>query len=462
AMTGVKGVINDAKFHEEQEKNRSLIQQRAQLEKFQKNALQSGWLERQLEAEKNWNTKDEGDEDIDDLIRDLEDEEDAFVKEYKAKRLMEMAVIASLPKYGTLKEIEVDEYVSCVENVDRNVVVLVHLYQPQVEACRLVNRFLEALAAQYPLVKMVKIISTKANASFDNIALPALLIYKGGELQKTLLRITDEIQGWARTGRCDLDDFEEYLIRNNVVSLKLPSNIDWNFITAAAIGAASAIAVLSVSQALSKKSQVRKLKDEFRGLSHFPPLEPPKPKEVKSSDVPEELIREQLSRNYSFLGEEGMKSVRSSFVIIVGLGGVGSHAAHMLVRSGVQKIRIIDFDQVSLSSLNRHAVAIHADVGTSKAACLVKHFKEIAPQAEVEAMVELFNIDVADRLLSGNPDYVLDCIDNLNTKIDLIKYCHDHKLPIISSMGAGAKADPSRIQIADVSDTSEDPLARAT
>ncbi|ORY50774.1 hypothetical protein BCR33DRAFT_712760, partial [Rhizoclosmatium globosum] len=151
------------------------------------NALQSGWLERQLEAEKNWNTKDEGDEDIDDLIRDLEDEEDAFVKEYKAKRLMEMAVIASLPKYGTLKEIEVDEYVSCVENVDRNVVVLVHLYQPQVEACRLVNRFLEALAAQYPLVKM------------------------GGELQKTLLRITDEIQGWARTGRCDLDDFEEYL-----------------------------------------------------------------------------------------------------------------------------------------------------------------------------------------------------------------------------------------------------------
>ncbi|ORY50775.1 hypothetical protein BCR33DRAFT_494929 [Rhizoclosmatium globosum] len=157
-----------------------------------------------------------------------------------------------------------------------------------------------------------------------------------------------------------------------------------------------------------------------------------------------------------------MKSVRSSFVIIVGLGGVGSHAAHMLVRSGVQKIRIIDFDQVSLSSLNRHAVAIHADVGTSKAACLVKHFKEIAPQAEVEAMVELFNIDVADRLLSGNPDYVLDCIDNLNTKIDLIKYCHDHKLPIISSMGAGAKADPSRIQIADVSDTSEDPLARAT
>ncbi|KAJ3286308.1 Phosducin-like protein 2 [Rhizoclosmatium sp. JEL0117] len=218
AMTGVKGVINDAKFHEEQEKNRSLIQQRAQLEKFQKNALQSGWLERQLEAEKNWNMKDEGDEDIDDLIRDLEDEEDAFVKEYKAKRLMEMAVVASLPKYGTLKEIEVDEYVSCVENVDRNVVVLVHLYQPQVEACRLVNRFLEVLAAQYPLVKMVKIISTKADASFDNIALPALLIYKGGELQKTLLRITDEIQGWARTGRCDLDDFEEYLIRNNVVS----------------------------------------------------------------------------------------------------------------------------------------------------------------------------------------------------------------------------------------------------
>ncbi|KAI9344943.1 thioredoxin-like protein [Obelidium mucronatum] len=218
AQTGVKGVINDAKFHEEQEKNRNLIHKRAQLDKFNNTALRSGWLDRQLEAEKNWNTKDEEDEDIDELIKDLEEEEDAFVKTYKAKRLMEIAMVASTPRFGVLKEIEVDEFVSSVENVDESVTVLVHLYQPDVEACRLVNSYLQVLAPQHNSVKMIKIISTKADPSFDNIALPALLIYKGGNLTKSLLRITDEITGWARSGRCDLDEFEEYLVRQRVLS----------------------------------------------------------------------------------------------------------------------------------------------------------------------------------------------------------------------------------------------------
>jgi tRNA A37 threonylcarbamoyladenosine dehydratase len=108
--------------------------------------------------------------------------------------------------------------------------------------------------------------------------------------------------------------------------------------------------------------------------------------------------------------------VRKSFIIVVGVGGVGSHAAHMLIRSGCQRIRIIDFDQVSLvshlfycnsrftshlkSSLNRHAVATFADVGTPKVSCLAKHFKEIAPQAIVEVKMELFNLQSAPLLLS--------------------------------------------------------------
>ncbi|KAI8826210.1 uncharacterized protein EV422DRAFT_157955 [Fimicolochytrium jonesii] len=136
--------------------------------------------------------------------------------------------------------------------------------------------------------------------------------------------------------------------------------------------------------------------------------------------------------------------------------------AHMLMRSGVERLRLIDFDQVSLSSLNRHAVATQADVGIPKSTCLEQHFKQIAPHVEIDARNELFTLDAAPELLGGRPDYVLDCIDNLNTKIDLIKYCKDNNLPIISSMGAGAKADPSRIQIADISETFEDPLARAT
>lgn len=134
----------------------------------------------------------------------------------------------------------------------------------------------------------------------------------------------------------------------------------------------------------------------------------------------------------------------------------------MLLRSGVERIRVIDFDQVTLSSLNRHAVATRADVGVPKVNALKRHVREIVPHAVVDARVELFDLDAAERLLDGNPDYVLDCIDNMKTKLDLLKYCHDKKLPVISSMGAGAKADPSRVQITDISETLEDPLARAT
>ncbi|KDN44096.1 hypothetical protein K437DRAFT_294972 [Tilletiaria anomala UBC 951] len=173
----------------------------------------------------------------------------------------------------------------------------------------------------------------------------------------------------------------------------------------------------------------------------------------------ETLLREQLTRNYSFLGEEGMARVRNSFVIVVGAGGVGSWAALMLLRSGVSHLRIIDFDQVSLSSLNRHACATLADVGRPKVVCLAEYFAKVAPWAKVEAWVDVFKADDADRLLQGDPDWVIDAIDSIDPKIDLIKYCFQHNIKILASMGAGGKADPSRVQISDISDTFEDPLA---
>uniref|UniRef100_V5EZ84 THIF-type NAD/FAD binding fold domain-containing protein n=1 Tax=Kalmanozyma brasiliensis (strain GHG001) TaxID=1365824 RepID=V5EZ84_KALBG len=175
----------------------------------------------------------------------------------------------------------------------------------------------------------------------------------------------------------------------------------------------------------------------------------------------ESLIREQLSRNYSFLGEEGMTAIRNSFVIVVGAGGVGSWAALMLLRSGISKLRLIDFDQVSLSSLNRHACATLEDVGRPKVVCCAEKFAQIAPWAKLEAWVELFKGDEAERLLGGNPTYVVDAIDNIDTKVDLLRFCAERKIKVISSMGAGAKSDPSRIQISDISVTSEDPLARS-
>ncbi|KAH9931507.1 ubiquitin-protein ligase molybdopterin-converting factor [Fomitopsis serialis] len=174
----------------------------------------------------------------------------------------------------------------------------------------------------------------------------------------------------------------------------------------------------------------------------------------------EELIREQLARNYAFFGEEGMTRIRKGSVVVVGCGGVGSWAAIMLVRSGVSKIRLVDFDQVTLSSLNRHATAVLADVGTPKVRSIERVIKQIARWVQVDARVDIWRKEQGGDLLEG-ADWVIDAIDNISTKVDLLKYCHDHRIKVFSSMGAGAKCDPSRIQIADISHTMYDPLARA-
>lgn len=182
----------------------------------------------------------------------------------------------------------------------------------------------------------------------------------------------------------------------------------------------------------------------------------------------EELIREQLSRNYLFFGPESMDKIRSSFVIVVGVGGVGSWTATMLVRSGVQKIRIIDFDQVTLSSLNRHACATLADVGTSKVLTLQRYLEKVAPWVQIECRNDLFQKEDADTLLEPwvgtgqRADFVIDAIDNIETKADLLAYCVHHDLAVVASMGAALKSDPTRIYLSDISETFEDPLSRAT
>ncbi|CUS20590.1 LAQU0S01e10088g1_1 [Lachancea quebecensis] len=191
-----------------------------------------------------------------------------------------------------------------------------------------------------------------------------------------------------------------------------------------------------------------------------------KPKEAPIREYDEDLIHEQLARNYAFLGEEGMEALKGQNIVVVGAGGVGSWVVTMLVRSGIYKIKVIDFDQVSLSSLNRHSCANLKDVGTSKVGCLKKHLKEIAPWCEIDAVHELWNKENASRLLFGedgkdNPTFVIDCIDNIDTKVDLLEFVYRNKIPVISSMGAATKSDPTRINVGDLTNTEEDPLARS-
>jgi tRNA threonylcarbamoyladenosine dehydratase len=174
------------------------------------------------------------------------------------------------------------------------------------------------------------------------------------------------------------------------------------------------------------------------------------------------------------LTDEGLKKLRGSFVTVVGLGGVGSHATTALARSGVSKIRLIDFDQVTLSSLNRHAVATLADVGTPKVHCIRKRLEQVTPWTIFDCRNELFRAEAAARLLGDwsyemlegeekrKPDYVIDCIDNIDSKVALLLYCYQHGIRVVSSMGAGCKSDPSRICLGDISNSTDDPLSRST
>ncbi|KAL5721921.1 hypothetical protein ACHQM5_005506 [Ranunculus cassubicifolius] len=168
-----------------------------------------------------------------------------------------------------------------------------------------------------------------------------------------------------------------------------------------------------------------------------------------------------LSRNIQFFGLESQRKVTESFVVVIGLGGVGSHAASMLLRSGVGRLLLVDFDQVSLSSLNRHAVATREDVGIPKALCLKKHFSAIFPESQIDARVQLYDASAEEEILSGHPDFVLDCIDNIDTKVSLLAACVRRGLKVLSATGAGARADPTRIRVADLRESINDPLSRS-
>ncbi|KAG6033309.1 hypothetical protein E4U41_006943 [Claviceps citrina] len=188
---------------------------------------------------------------------------------------------------------------------------------------------------------------------------------------------------------------------------------------------------------------------------------------AQAGDFDEELILEQLARNRAFLTPQGLARLRDSFVIVVGCGGVGSHCVAALARSGVSRIRLVDFDQVTLSSLNRHAVATLADVGTSKVHCLQRRLIAIAPWVRFDLRQEKFDGAAAERILGPwedgrRPDFIVDAIDNIETKVELLKYCHDGHLPVISAMGAGCKSDPTRIVVGDIGASRDDGLSRAT
>ena len=167
-----------------------------------------------------------------------------------------------------------------------------------------------------------------------------------------------------------------------------------------------------------------------------------------------------LERTELLLGEEKLNILKNANVLVVGVGGVGAYAAEMIVRSGVGRMTIADADKVSETNINRQLVALHSTIGREKCDILADRLKDINPELQLTVVNRFIKDDETDALLDSDKfDYVVDAIDTLSPKLALIKGALDRGIRIVSSMGAGAKTDPTLMEIKDIAKTHHCPLA---
>jgi tRNA A37 threonylcarbamoyladenosine dehydratase len=168
-----------------------------------------------------------------------------------------------------------------------------------------------------------------------------------------------------------------------------------------------------------------------------------------------------MSRTQLMLGDEPIEQLMSKNVLVVGLGGVGAICAEMIARAGVGKMTIVDADTVDLSNTNRQIPALHSTAGKLKAEVMAERIKDINPAIDLTVLsIYIKEEETIQILESDSFDYAVDCIDTLSPKVYFIKACMDRKIPIVSSLGAGGKLDPSQVMITDISKTHECNLAR--
>lgn len=165
-------------------------------------------------------------------------------------------------------------------------------------------------------------------------------------------------------------------------------------------------------------------------------------------------------RTLMLVGEAGIGRLASACVGVIGVGGVGGYAAEMIVRAGVGHIIIMDSDTVSVTNKNRQLLALDSTVGRPKCEVLKARLLDINPELEVTVLQEYLEADMVETALGGyRVDFIVDAIDTLAPKLALIKYCVDHGIPHVSSMGAGAKYDATKVRLADISKSYNCPLA---
>ena len=168
-----------------------------------------------------------------------------------------------------------------------------------------------------------------------------------------------------------------------------------------------------------------------------------------------------FSRTELLIGSKGLSTLANKHVMICGVGGVGSYAAEALGRSGVGRITLVDFDDICLTNINRQIHALSGTVGQQKVEAMAARLRDINPAAEIIPVKEFFSQENGERLLTPRPDYVLDAIDHFTAKAALITLCRHHDIPVISSMGAANKLDPTKIEVSDISATKNCRMARS-
>lgn len=172
------------------------------------------------------------------------------------------------------------------------------------------------------------------------------------------------------------------------------------------------------------------------------------------------MAEEWKERTAMLAGEDGLRRLEEACVAVIGVGGVGGYAAEMIVRAGVGHLIILDSDTVSVTNKNRQLLALDSTVGRMKCDVLSERLKDINPALDLTVLKTYLDVDDVARVLGGyRIDYLVDAIDTLSPKMALIKYCMDNHIPHVSSMGAGAKTDATKVRIADISKSYNCPLA---
>lgn len=172
--------------------------------------------------------------------------------------------------------------------------------------------------------------------------------------------------------------------------------------------------------------------------------------------MPDQFIRTRM-----LLGQDAIRLLQQARVAVFGVGGVGGYAVEVIARSGVGCITLVDNDTVNITNLNRQIVALHSTIGQYKVDVMEHRILDINPECKVNTFKMFYLPENADEICLTDYDYVVDCVDTVAAKIELIRRCKESGIPVISSMGAANKMDPTAFKVTDLSQTHTDPLAKA-